>query len=366
MFIQTFHSLSGCGNYKKEPEMSVSVGLVGLGYWGPNLARNLLRSPNADLKWLCDLSTDLHDRHRSAFPKATFTTDLDDLLSDDTLDAIVIASPVPTHHKLGMFALEAGKHTFIEKPIALTASDAKELLDLATEKDLRLMVGHLLEYHPAVLRMRDMIETGELGDVLYAYSNRLNLGQFRRDENALWSLGVHDVSTLMFLLGDTPIEVGARGQSYVHDGVEDVVFGDMKFAGGTMAHIHLSWLDPHKVRRLTVVGSQQMAVFDDMESDRKLTIYDKGFTRDTHGEGSGSWGEYVTKREGDIHIPRLPADEPLRLEVEHFLECVREDRTPRSDGYDGLRVVQVLEGMQRSLEQSGAPIPIAQLGAPTA
>ncbi|MCW2962451.1 MAG: Gfo/Idh/MocA family oxidoreductase, partial [Thermoleophilia bacterium] len=287
--------------------MTVSVGLVGLGYWGPNLARNLLRSPNAELRWLCDLSTDLHDKHRSGFPDVKFTTDYEQLLADDTLDAIVIASPVPTHHALGLQALKAGKHTFIEKPIALTVEHATELVELAEASDLRLMVGHLLEYHPAVLRMRDMIESGELGDVLYAYSNRLNLGQFRRDENALWSLGVHDVATLMFLLGDTPVEVGARGESYVHDGVEDVVFGDMKFAGGTMAHIHLSWLDPHKVRRLTVVGSQQMAVFDDMEAERKLTLYDKGFTRQAQQEGSGDWGEYVAKREGDIHIPRLPA-----------------------------------------------------------
>ncbi|MEO6867213.1 MAG: Gfo/Idh/MocA family oxidoreductase [Gaiellales bacterium] len=340
--------------------MTVSVGLVGLGYWGPNLARNLARSPNADLKYLCDLSTDLHDQHRPAFPEVTFTTDLEDLLNDDSLDAILIASPVPTHHKLGMLALEAGKHTFIEKPLALNARDAKELVDTAEARNRKLMVGHLLEYHPAVLRMRDMIESGELGDVLYAYSNRLNLGQFRRDENALWSLGVHDVATLMFLLGDTPVEVGARGQSYVHDGVEDVVFGDMTFAGGTMAHIHLSWLDPHKVRRLTVVGSQQMAVFDDMETDRKLTIYDKGFTREGHAEGSGSWGEYVAKREGDIHIPRLPADEPLRMEVEHFLECIVNDTTPRSDGHDGLNVVRVLEGMQQSLENHGEAVILEQ------
>lgn len=339
---------------------TVSVGLVGLGYWGPNLARNLLRSPNAELRWLCDLDTDLHERHRPGFPKVRFTTDLQDLLADDSLDAIVIASPVPTHHRLGMLSLGAGKHTFIEKPLALTAADAKELVDESERRDVKLMVGHLLEYHPAVLRMRDMVESGELGDVLYAYSNRLNLGQFRRDENALWSLGVHDVATLMFLLGDTPVEVGARGQSYLHDGVEDVVFGDMTFAGGTMAHIHLSWLDPHKVRRLTVVGSQQMAVFDDMENERKLTIYDKGFTRDTAGEGSGSWGEYVTKREGDIHIPRLPADEPLRLEVEHFLECITTGRTPRSDGHDGLNVVRVLEGMQQSLGAGGQPVKLGQ------
>ncbi|MCW2973621.1 MAG: Inositol 2-dehydrogenase, partial [Thermoleophilia bacterium] len=283
------------------------------------------------------------------------------VLADDTLDAIVIASPVPTHHKLGLMALEAGKHTFIEKPIALTAAHALELCEAADARDLRLMVGHLLEYHPAVLKMRDLIESGELGDVLYAYSNRLNLGQFRRDENALWSLGVHDVATLMFLFGDTPVEVGARGESYVHDGVEDVVFGDMKFAGGTMAHIHLSWLDPHKVRRLTVVGSQQMAVFDDMEAERKLTIYDKGFSRQGATEGSGNWGEYIAKREGDIYIPRLPAAEPLRIEVEHFLENIQNGTTPRSDGRDGLNVVRVLEGMQQSLENHGAPV---QLEAP--
>ncbi|MBC7462007.1 MAG: Gfo/Idh/MocA family oxidoreductase [Thermoleophilia bacterium] len=334
----------------------ISVGLVGLGYWGPNLARNLFGSPNADLKYLCDLDTKLHDKHRQGFPDVQFTTDYDQLLADDSLDAIVIASPVPTHHKLGLLALEAGKHTFIEKPLALTAAHALELCEAADARDLRLMVGHLLEYHPAVLKMRDLIESGELGDVLYAYSNRLNLGQFRRDENALWSLGVHDVATLMFLFGDTPVEVGARGESYVHDGVEDVVFGDMKFAGGTMAHIHLSWLDPHKVRRLTVVGSQQMAVFDDMEAERKLTIYDKGFSRQGATEGSGNWGEYIAKREGDIYIPRLPAAEPLRIEVEHFLENIQNGTTPRSDGRDGLNVVRVLEGMQQSLENHGAPV----------
>lgn len=339
--------------------MTLNVGLVGLGYWGPNLARNLRRSENAQLTWLCDLDEQRHEQHRSAFPGARFTSRFEDLLEDDMLDAIVVASPVPTHHRLGMLALQAGKHTFIEKPLALTAADAEELVATAEARDLRLMVGHLLEYHPAVRHMREMTETGELGDVLYAYSNRLNLGQFRRDENALWSLGVHDVATLMYLIGDAPVEVGARGESYLHDGVEDVVFADMRFASGMLAHIHLSWLDPHKVRRLTVVGSLKMAVFDDMESDRKLTIYDKGFTRQGRREGSGSWGEYVAKREGDIHIPRLPADEPLRLEVEHFLECVRTGATPRSDGRDGLRVVRVLEGMQRSLEQRGVPVSLA-------
>jgi predicted dehydrogenase len=335
------------------------VGLVGLGYWGPNLARNLARSANAELRYLCDLNEELHDKYRTSFPTAKLTTSYEQLLADDTLDAIVLASPVPTHHKLGMMALEAGKHLFVEKPIALTSAHAREMIETAEARDVKLMVGHLLEYHPAVLKVKDLIESGELGDVLYAYSNRLNLGQFRRDENALWSLGVHDVATLLFLLGGTaPTEVSARGESYLNDGVEDVVFGNMSLPSGVMANIHLSWLDPHKMRKLTVVGSRQMVVFDDMETDRKVTVYDKGFSRGQR-QGARSYGEYISKREGDIHIPRIDNTEPLRLEVEHFLECIREDLTPRSDGYDGLRVVQVLEGMQTSLERGGQPVSLA-------
>ncbi|MBC7643836.1 MAG: Gfo/Idh/MocA family oxidoreductase [Thermoleophilia bacterium] len=343
------------------PNERLNVGLVGLGYWGPNLARNIARSENANLAYLCDLSTDLHDQYRSSFPTSKFTTDFADLLNDDSLDAVVLASPVPTHHQLGRMSIDAGKHTFIEKPLALNAADAKDLVDAAEAKDVKLMVGHLLEYHPGVLKVKELIDTGELGDVLYAYSHRLNLGQFRRDENALWSLGVHDVATLLFLLGDVaPTEVSARGESYLHDGVEDVVFGTMTFPSGVMAHIHLSWLDPHKIRKLTVVGSHQMVVFDDMEADRKVTVYDKGFSvHNGQRPGSGSWGEYISKREGDIHIPRLATAEPLRLEVEHFFECIREDRTPRSDANAGLRVVQVLESMQQSLENGGIPVKLA-------
>jgi predicted dehydrogenase len=338
-------------------QMTVSVGLVGLGYWGPNLARNIARSKNAELRYLCDLSTDLHDKYRSSFPNAKFTTDYQELLNDDSLDAIVLASPVPTHHPLGKLALDAGKHLFVEKPLALSTSDAHDLVTLAEQNDLRLMVGHLLEYHPAVLAVKEQVDSGELGDVLYAYSHRLNLGQFRRDENALWSLGVHDVATLMFLIGDTPEEVSARGESYLHDGVEDVVFANMRFASGVLANMHMSWLDPHKVRKMTIVGSQKMVVFDDMELERKVTVYDKGFSREPAPDrGSGSWGEYISKREGDIRIPRISAEEPLFAEVEHFLNCVATGATPRSDGYDGLHVVQVLEAMQHSLEQGGTPV----------
>ncbi len=344
--------------------MSTNVAVVGLGYWGPNLARNFNRLPGAELRWLCDLSEDLRRQYGELFPRATVTDDYDALLERDDLDAVVLATPVPTHHVLAAKALRAGKHVFVEKPLALTAADARELAELAEEHDRVLFVGHLLVYHPAVERMRAMIESGELGDVLYAYSHRLNLGQFRRDENALWSLGVHDVAMLMHLTGLEPVEVTASGESYLHDGVEDVVFGTIRFAGGTMAHIHLSWLDPHKVRRLTVVGSSKMVVFDDMQADRKLTVYDKGFTREQGGDATPgqaparSYGEYITKREGDIWIPRVPNDEPLRLECQRFLDCISGEADPRSDGRDGLRVVSVLEGMQQSLEQGGGVVPL--------
>ncbi len=208
------------------------------------------------------------------------------------------------------------------------------------------MVGHLLEYHPGVRQLKQIVDSGELGDVHYIYSNRLNLGKLRADENALWSLGAHDVSVVLHLAGEEPYELAAHGECYVQPGIEDVVFCFMRFPSGLSAHMHLSWLDPHKERRFTVVGSKRMATFDDMDLERKLTIYDKGFDGKT-----GSWGEYIT-RSGDIYSPRVTNAEPLRLECEHFVECVRSGATPLSDGESGLRVVRVLEGLQSELEAS--------------
>jgi predicted dehydrogenase len=209
-----------------------------------------------------------------------------------------------------------------------------------------LMVGHLLEYHPGVRLLKEITDSGRLGDVHYIYSNRLNLGQLRTDENALWSLGAHDVSVLLHLAGEEPHEVDARGESYMRPGVEDVVFCFLRFPSGLAAHLHLSWLDPHKERRFTVVGSKQMATFDDMELERKVTVYDKGFD-----ESTTSYGEYIT-RSGDVWSPRIPSIEPLRLECEHFVDCVREGRAPDTDGHSGLRVVRVLESLQLALNAS--------------
>ena len=250
------------------------VALAGLGYWGPNLARNF--DELAELTWLCDLSEENRERFTSRFPNARMTSDFDELLADDRVEAVVIATPVTTHFELAKRALEAGKHVLVEKPPALTAAEAEELVATAEEHERVLMPGHLLLYHPGVARLKQLIGSGELGEVLYVYGNRQNLGQIRKDENALWSLGVHDLSVILYLLEEEPTEAWARGESFLTEGVEDVVFCYLRFPSGKVAHMHLSWLDPHKMRRITVVGRDKMAVFDDMELDRKLTIDDKG------------------------------------------------------------------------------------------
>jgi predicted dehydrogenase len=325
-------------------EATVRVGVAGLGYWGPNLARNLAAIGGCELAWLCDSDGARRETVARDHAGARATGDLSDLLADEALDAIVLATPVPTHAELSVAVLEAGKHCFVEKPLATNAADA-ELAVAAGERAGRvLMVGHLLEYHPAVTRLKEMVDADELGPLRYVYGNRLNLGKLREDENALWSLGAHDVSVALHLIGEEPVECLAHGAAYVRPNVQDVVFCFLRFPSGIVAHLHLSWLDPHKERRITVVGEKRMATFDDMLIEGKLALYDKGFDQDT-----SSWGEYIA-RSGDIYSPQISNREPLRLECEHFIECVRTGATPRSDGASGLRVVRVLEALQRSLD----------------
>jgi predicted dehydrogenase len=326
--------------------VTLRVAVAGLGYWGPNLARNLAAIPGCELRWLCDASARARERHAPGFPGTRLAEDLDEVLADPEVDAVVLATPVPTHAELAERVLRGGRHCFVEKPLAQSVADAERVVAAAAEADRVLMVGHLLEYHPGVARLKELVDSGELGEVHYVYSNRLNLGKLRADENALWSLGAHDVSVVLRLLEEEPSEVEARGESYMRDGIEDVVFCFLRFPSGRSAHLHLSWLDPHKERRFTVVGSRRMATFDDMALEGKLTIYDKGFD-----ESTSTYGEYIT-RSGDIFQPRVPNREPLRIEVEHFAECVRDGRTPVSDGRSGLRVVRVLAGLQESLDAS--------------
>jgi predicted dehydrogenase len=325
-------------------ERPLKVGVAGLGYWGPNIARNLAALPGVELAWCCDALEENRARVAPMFPRARFTANLDDVLADETVDAVALATPVPTHAALAIRVLEAGKHCFVEKPMAQSAAEAEAVVAAAAAAGRTLMVGHLLEYHPGVVKLKELIDSGELGRVLYIYGNRLNLGKLRADENALWSLGAHDVSVLLRLAGEEPYEVEARGESYMREGIEDVVFCFLRFPSGLSAHLHLSWLDPHKERRFTVVGEARMATFDDMALEGKITVYDKGFDQQ-----ADSYGEYIT-RSGDIWSPRLSNVEPLRTEVQHFVSSLRAGTPPVSDGAAGLRVVRVLEALQQSLD----------------
>jgi predicted dehydrogenase len=286
------------------------------------------------------------DRHGATHPQARRTSDLDDLLNDPALDAIALATPVPSHASLAEKVLAAGKHCFVEKPLAQSVADAERAAAAARRAGKILMVGHLLQYHPGVTKLKELVDSGELGDVHYIYGNRLNLGQLRADENALWSLGAHDVSVLLYLAGEEPFEVSARGESYMREGVEDVVFAFMRFPSGLAAHLHLSWLDPHKERRFTVVGAHRMATFDDMVLEGKVTVYDKGF--DPKADSNGGY----TPRSGDIWSPQISRVEPLRLECSHFLSSILEGAEPLSGGESGLRVVRVLERLQQDLDAS--------------
>jgi predicted dehydrogenase len=318
-----------------------ALGQAGLGVWGKNLARNF--DELAELTWLCDADESRRRELAARYPEARVTSDFEDLLADPELEAVVVATPVPTHYELAKRALEAGKHVFVEKPPAMRAQEMEELCDLAEQRELVLMPGHLLLYHPAVNTLKSLVVAGELGEVLCVYSNRQNLGVIRKHENALLSLGVHDLSVILYLLDEEPSEVWAHGNAFLTEGVEDIVFCYLRFPSGKIAHMHLSWLDPHKMRKITVVGREKMVVFDDMELERKVTIYEKG-----PWQPSETWGEWQT-RTGDIFSPKVPNDEPLRLECRRFLDLVAGKGDPRRPAQDGLAVVQALEQLQASL-----------------
>jgi len=324
-------------------EAVTRIGVAGLGHWGPNLARNFAEL--AELTWLCDSDPDRHDV-ASRYAQARFTSSFDEMLADADLDAVVVATPVPTHFELARRALEAGKHVLVEKPPAMKSHEMDELVTLASERDLVLMPGHLLLYHPGVRRVKEMIAAGELGEVLCVYGNRQNLGIIRSNENALWSLGVHDLSVILYLLDEDPEQADAFGRDFLTSGVEDVVFCYLRFPSGKIAHMHLSWLDPHKMRKITVVGTEKMVVFDDMELERKVTIYEKAPWRP-----SDRYGEWQT-RTGDIFSPRIASDEPLKLECIEFLRLVSGEGDRRKVATDGARVVRALDMLTTSLHGS--------------
>ncbi|MDP9224433.1 MAG: Gfo/Idh/MocA family oxidoreductase [Actinomycetota bacterium] len=318
------------------------IAQAGLGQWGKNLARNFAEL--AELAWLCDIDEETLVTFAERYPGVRTTTRFDELIADESVDAVVVATPVPTHYKLARRALEAGKHVFVEKPPAMRGAEMEDLCKVAEERGRVLMPGHLLLYHPGVQKLKGLVDSGELGDVLCIYGNRQNLGTVRTNENALWSLGVHDLAVLLFLIDEQPSEVWAHGNAFLNVGVEDVVFAYLRFPSGKIAHMHLSWLDPHKIRRITVVGREKMAVFDDMELERKVTVYDKAPEQPTT-----TYGEWRT-RTGDIYSPKVSNTEPLRLECEHFLRLVDGEGEPLRAARDGLLVVRALEELQASLD----------------
>jgi len=330
----------------------IKLAVVGTGYWGKNLVRNFASMPGAELAVCCDLDKRALEKIAKAYRVRT-SADFDSMLGDGSIDAIVISTPASTHYKLGEAALEAGKHVYVEKPLALKLSEGRRLVELAEKKNLRLMVGHLLLYHPAVRELKRMADSGELGDIYYVYSQRVNLGKVRSDENALWSLAPHDISVVLHLLGESPAEVLSRGASYLQPGIEDVVFTSLRFPSGRIAQVHVSWLDPHRMRKFTIVGSRKMVTFDDADAVEKIRVYDKGF--ETRGEYE-SYGDSLTLRSGDIRIPMVEMAEPLRLECEHFVECVAAGKTPLTDGREGLAVLAVLDAADKSLKSGGAAV----------
>jgi predicted dehydrogenase len=327
------------------------LGVIGAGAWGKNHVRTAATLAEGELTAVCDVDPGARERLVRQFPAVHVTGELEDLLA--RVDAVVIASPAATHARFALACLEAGKPCLVEKPFALSTADAQAVARAAAERKLPVLAGHLLVFHPAVERLRTLVQGGDLGRVYYLYGLRVNLGQVRADENALWSFGPHDVSVALYLLDEVPVTVAAHGKSYLQPGVEDVVFLTMEFASGVLAHVQLSWLDPHKERKLTVVGARKMVVFDDMEAREKLRIYDKGVDRPPE---YGSYGDALSVREGDIFIPKIPNVEPLAAELGHFVRVARGAEPPRASAEDGVRVVRVLAAATRSLAAGGAPV----------
>ena len=329
----------------------LKIGVIGAGAWGRNHVRTVAGLADAELAAVCDTSEPTRQKLSRQYPSTVVTGDVDALLQ--SCEAVVIAAPAKAHADLALRAIAAGKPCLVEKPFALSVADAQRVAEAAAARKVPVLAGHLLVYHAAVERLKAMVRGGDLGRIYYLYGLRVNLGQVRADENALWSFGPHDVSVALEVLGETPVRVAAQGHCYLQPRVEDVVFLTMEFASGVLAHVQLSWLDPHKERKLTVVGASKMAVFDDMEAREKLRIYDKGVERPPE---YASFGESLSIREGDIFIPRLPNVEPLAAELSHFVRVARGAEAPRAGAKEGVQVVQVLEAASRSLTAGGTPV----------
>ncbi|MCK5228802.1 MAG: Gfo/Idh/MocA family oxidoreductase [Desulfobulbaceae bacterium] len=325
----------------------LKAGVIGCGYWGPNLIRNFQQLAGSEVKRVADLDSDRLEHMKRLYPSVKTTTDYHDIITDPEIDIVAVATPVKTHYRFASEALSAGKHVFVEKPIAASVSESRELIALAEKNQQKLMVGHTFLYTVAVRKMKEVIDSGELGKIYYISTQRLNLGLFQNDINVIWDLAPHDISIILYLLGKEPLSVSAHGTSHINPLIEDVAVVTLRFPENLMAIIHVSWLDPDKIRRITVVGSKKMMVYDDVQPTEKIKIYDKGIEKPKHYDTFAEF--HYSYKYGDIIIPNISGAEPLRTELNHFIDCIVNDKEPLSNGKNGLDVVKILEATQKSL-----------------
>ncbi len=333
-----------------------NVGIIGCGYWGPKLIRNFYELPDSNLSMVCDLDRSKLQEIKKQYPHVTTTSNFSDLFQDG-IDAVVVATPVNTHYKLVKEVLVHNKHVLVEKPMTDSSQTAMELIKVAAEHNRILMVGHIYEYHPAVEFLKRSIKNGELGEIYSIDAHRLNLGLFRPDVNVIWDLGPHDLCIVLSLMDKEPISVSALGSGHLDHDLCDLAYLELNFGNGTSAHIHLSWLDPRKVRQITIIGSKKMAFYDDVAESEKVFLYDKGCALTGSNGNSAAWPPHY--HYGDVTIPFISNSEPLRIECNHFLSCIRENKTPKTDGVAGLKVINILEAANRSLLSGGQRVKIA-------
>jgi len=332
---------------------ATTIGVIGCGYWGPNLLRNFAENEAAQLRWICDLDEKRLGAMGRRYPAARTTADYRDLIADAELDAVAVVTPVATHFQIAKEALAAGKHVLMEKPLTATAREAEELIALADKNHRVLMVDHTFVYTGAVRKMKEILKSGELGDLLYFDSVRINLGLFQRDINVLWDLAPHDLSIMDYLIERQPEGVSALGSCHIEPGIENIAYLMMQFADDFIAHFHFNWLAPVKIRRTLIAGARKMILYDDIEPTEKVRVYDKGVTANRIGDREADYQTLVSYRTGDVWAPKLDATEALRHVVAEFLDSIRERRKPLTDGEAGLRVVRILEAAQQSIKQGG-------------
>lgn len=331
--------------------LPIRMGVIGCGYWGPNLIRNFQATVNCQMKKCCDLDANRLKRMQQLYPTIETTTDYRAWLDADDIDAVAIATPVRTHARIAREFLTANKHVLIEKPITASVAECLELIRLATAHGKILMVGHTFEYTASVNKILEIIHSNELGDILYIAAERLNLGLFQRDINVVWDLAPHDISIILYLLKKMPLSVNARGSAHYKKNIEDVAWLSLDFGDNLIAFLHHSWLDPYKIRRMTIVGSKKMLVYNDIDPNEKIKIFDKGIKTPPYYNTFAEF--HFTYRYGDIYSPRVEEYEPLARECQHFIECIQNHQQPITDGYDGLKVVAILEAATQSLKNSG-------------